>query len=98
VSIVLFDRQKWPCLFLSPCLVKLLKINTEISIAHALFVLIKSGFYLLWFTNSTENKLAFPPFSRVFNMVPHTFVFFSSFFLSLEQKSKGCLISFLTGF
>ena len=80
VSIVPFESKKWPRLFLSSCLVKLLEINTEISIDHALFVLLKSGFYILPFMNSTGNKLVFPSFSRVFMMVPQMFLFFPPFF------------------
>ncbi len=79
VSIVLFGYQKRPCFFLIFYLVKLVENYTEVSIDHALYVLLKSSFYLLLFADSMKNNLNFSHFSSVLIMVPHT-CFFLSFF------------------
>ncbi len=97
MSILPVNYQKWPCLFLSSCLVKLVEIYIEISADDALYVLLKSSFYLSPFMNNTENKVAFSLFSCVFMMVPHMYFFLSNFF-SLKHESKGCLVSSLTAF
>ena len=98
MSIVPFDHQKWPSLYLSSRLLKWIEIDTEVSINHALFMLLKSGFYLLLFANGEKKKVFFPPISRVFMIVPYSCIFFCPFFLVSYQERKPCLISFLISF
>jgi len=80
VANVPFDRQKWAYLYLSSPLLQSIEINTEVSINHALLMLLKSGFYLLSFANGEKKKVFFPPISRVFMIVPYSCLFFCPFF------------------
>jgi hypothetical protein len=95
VSIVPFDHQKWPCLFLGPCSFKSAEINMTISTSYARYALLKSAFYLLPTANNTKNKLNFPHFSSIFKMVSPASFFFSPFFSSFRQRIKGCFIGIL---
>ncbi len=85
MSIVPFDRQKWLCLLLSSCSVKLLKINTKISVSHALLILLKSGFCLYRLRETLKINYFFDLFC-IFLWCFQIGCFSFGLFFSLKQK------------
>jgi hypothetical protein len=98
VSIVLFEHKKWPYLFLHPCLIKSIEIYTEEFITYGLSVPLKSTFYLLLFSSSVQNKVAFSSFWCIFMMISHMLLFFLYCFPAENGKSKRSFIRLLIAF